>query len=318
MSLSKPAPNSSEQAAQIYHAITTTLFTTSIFPVRIELLSDAHPLPSGQYIQKDATNIYIPKRNLVKAYIYARHIFFSSANDKTKYTATYTLLLLNPEHLSAANFRRRYILGSGEEKIGLVMESMVYLESMFRSPLNRNTKSPTLWSFRKWLVKESGTFDLKDEMDIVLCAAETHLRNVYAWDYLRWLLTFKYNSDEEHYETSDSEVDVFRTCEQWCLQHPSDTSGWSFLCWLITCRPSTLSLMSLRIQQILQNVLERATTYKLRNEALWCFLRTMSRHESTSLHQKQSIELEARALFESSAGNSCSRSMRNITTWLQS
>lgn len=66
-------------------------------------------------------------------------------------------------------------------------------------------------SFRRWSRKEVST---------VLRAAEAHPKNYYAWTYARWLVSVQ--------NVGFNQEDLV----SWCMKHPGDVSGWSFLAWL--------------------------------------------------------------------------------------
>ena len=122
---------------------------------------------------------------MIPLYLHARQIFFAyfSCLDKDRnsnrkeeaYKATTVLLLWDPNHLTAANFRKRWIRdialdietgpglqasengngnGKGKERVkAAVQRELLFLETLTTSPLKKHTKAPTLWAQREWLVR---------------------------------------------------------------------------------------------------------------------------------------------------------------------
>lgn len=132
--------------------------------------------------------------------------------------ATSVMLLYEPNHGTAINARKRYILshfhrpsssvaGSSDDDV-VVNGELIWLESYLTSPLPKHTKSPTLWAHRAWLLRlfvipglgdsvpglqgkrkqgisDDGRRLLEREMDVVMRAGERHPRNYYGWNYAR-------------------------------------------------------------------------------------------------------------------------------------
>src|SRR5208282_485866 len=145
------------------------------------------------------------------------------------------------------------------------------LDTLFMSSLNKHTKSPTLWAHRRWLTQRLPSpvplqmertclsLGLRQEREfsmVALIAAEIHPRNYYAWGYLRWWIAKNPTLLEgfNHCPVTQSSTNttpfglprLINTILEWCLKHPSDTSGWSFLVWLIT-GPDTFADGPLRL-----------------------------------------------------------------------
>ena len=210
--------------------------------------------------------------------------------------ATRVILLFDPEHITAANFRKRWILSTKAQKedgdpdgyTKAVIRELVFLDSILTSPLHRQSKSPTLWHHRAWLlnlllpiklVEPSGEpflTSVRSELDAVLKAGEQHPKNYYAWQYARRLFT-----KVEHLHATGSDHSwknsyhaFFVTCtllvKAWCCKHPSDISGWTFLQSLL---PQLKSIP--RRRRIVKQVLEYAINLQLEQESLWVFLRTV-------------------------------------------
>ena len=135
------------------------------------------------------------------------------------------LLLWDPNHITAANVRKRWISdlaerengasvgvgdenGYGKEGVRAAVErELRFLETLVTSPLKKHTKAPTLWAQRGWVVgtfwdeavhhhdqekEEAGSVETvtrfwDEELGIVMRAGERHPRNYYAWQYARVL-----------------------------------------------------------------------------------------------------------------------------------
>lgn len=268
---------------RVYETVSYALRDAHTSLRRIEILSEAHSLPDGHIVEVDEHNIFVPKKTLVQAFLAARNIFFSiSSSSKEKYDASSILLLLNPEHTTAANFRKGYASALPREQKPMTLEAdLCFVESMFNSPLNRNTKSPTLWAHRKWLLKTlsasksaktPSAVAFKGDMKVVLKASETHPRNLYAWQHLRWALEWRDFTSVDDIDCAMAYAKLTDDMRLWCSGHPSDTSGWSFLLWLLQVHPARTTAAQ---SNIYHHVLELVRKLRLRNESLWCFLRSL-------------------------------------------
>ncbi|TGO33390.1 hypothetical protein BHYA_0249g00200 [Botrytis hyacinthi] len=228
-------------------------------------------------------SVGIPKIKLIQAFVIARKVFFNFKDLDTKYSkeirdATSVILLTDPEHLTACNARKRLIQSIQKKtviELGLEVKSELrFVDSLLTSHLNRHTKSPTLWSHRRWLLEFRQSKDLpldvsRDLTSVVMVAAERHPRNYYAWSHMRWLME-SVEGDETAYLT------IICNVKRWCLGHPGDTSGWSFL---LSCLSSPkFSTATSSIDQkslICEEVLGMAISLKWKEESLWVFLRTL-------------------------------------------
>ena len=218
-------------------------------PQTLEL--DVLPSSYPPKIHSSPPSVAIPKPLLASLFLTARHVFFShltsqkdtynsdtgqtqaqgsaSASDRPTYTAafqsTLILLLWDPNHLTAANFRKKHLIslrnGSGSHDpqpspspspsfLESLNIELFFLISLLTSPLPKHTKSPTLWSHRLFLLRTFGSevSSLENihsntngistqhpsincweqELAIILKAADWHPRNYYAWNYARQLL----------------------------------------------------------------------------------------------------------------------------------
>ena len=267
-------------------------------------------LPSEQSspILVDDNNIAILKHVFVSVAVYAIKLFSSlvTRNSSGKdnflsgqwieaFEASTIILLFDPEHLTAVNFRKRFILSlHKEDDLGLattfpqseyVANELAFLESLQTSHLPRHTKSPTLWSHRKWLKKQqvlaisTGSrksekvmhSDILVELPIIQKSGERHPKNYYAWTYARWLA--KQSNQFERVEAFDGvskpgQELIARTCD-WCLKNPTDTSGWSFLLFVLRDRPDAKNIQTVEI------ILTYALDFRWLSEAVWVFIRTI-------------------------------------------
>lgn len=264
--------------------------------------------------------IGIPKKVLVKAFLTAHRIFFSNLDDvetnKSKLLdSSMIILLFDPEHLTAANVRKKVALSYRELDEGSMIHHLgheLWLTEFFlMSRLKRHNKSPTLWAHRKWLMEnfkdqtmkkrggvlEPEGFDMHEIAVLVHTSAEHHPRNYYAWDYLRWWVgeyapragfpEQMYRGTTARTEEAGAEdgVDVIAQNEKillgltqgWCMNHTTDTSGWSFYLWLLH-RPHYQGPDGDLVKGYIGSfVLNYATTLQLRNESIWVFLREIAR-----------------------------------------
>jgi protein prenyltransferase alpha subunit repeat containing protein 1 len=286
----------------VYQDIVAALSIEAQGLLQIELLGKSHPMPPGSNVLIDGNNIGVPKLKLVQAFIVARETLFKHFRNcpKDKETelqnATAVILLMDPEHLTAANSRKRLIQKYHKipklefEKI-LKAESL-FVDSYLTSPLHRHTKSPTLWGHRRWLYEMGKSigieFDvLQDLKYVVLIAAERHPKNYYAWSHLRWL-----TQDFGRAEVSDHPK-MLAIVKDWCLRHPADTSGFSFLLFILFA-PGSSDNSPGKIEacsSVCREVLRLTVSFKWIHESVWVFLRTLVASEYV-------VEDDRKAFFE--------------------
>jgi hypothetical protein len=111
---------------------------------------------------------------------------------------------------------------------------------------------------------------MNSELECILKAAERHPNNYYAWQHARRVLSAK----DKVAVGNDVDLEavlraVLNRVLQWCLQNPSDTSGWSFLLHILA-QPG---MQPADTAAVLNSVLNFATQLKWRKEALWVFVR---------------------------------------------
>src|ERR1700744_3971783 len=110
---------------------------------------------------------------------------------------TFIILLFDPEYITAANFRKRRIqtLFASSELHSNFKDELLFLNTILTSPLHRQSKSPTLWHHRWWLLTEVlprlniGDSNLQtivaSEFAAVMKAGERHPNNYYAFQHGR-------------------------------------------------------------------------------------------------------------------------------------
>jgi hypothetical protein len=277
---------------------------------------DTLPAPDSIFLQ-DGLCIGIPKKMLVLAYLESRKLFFSGMKDddtasQVAYEATRIMLLFDPEHITAANFRKRRLMrlketGEGREGDISFLEAcnteMAFLNSILTSPLHRQSKSPTLWHHRAWLLDlllpvrraavpthQNSAFVLA-ELDAVCQAGERHPKNYYAWQYARKLITKALQGDrcQTHPRSNGSPHPLALTCalrvKTWCCKHPSDMSGWSFLHFflpLVATIPARTELVD--------QVLDYAFNLHWEQESLWNFIRAVL--ADATLHEQRDVLIQ--------------------------
>ncbi|KAG0651823.1 prenyltransferase alpha subunit repeat-containing 1 [Hyphodiscus hymeniophilus] len=293
---------SNSQAA--YNDIVEALNSSTSELFDIEFLGKSHPPPPGRNVLLEGTSIGLPKIKLVEAFVVARQIFFKLLKDfradnfQDIQNATAVILLMDPEHITAANARKRIIqhfrAGPMVNLSNVLQKELLVIDSLLTSRLHRHTKSPTLWGHRRWLLEVLSSLEFphdtqRDLETVILVAAERHPRNYYGWLHLRWLLSDYQSSG---YALRDSPAiehsTMLSTVKDWCLRHPADTSGWSFILFYLF----SIELPHTRLETssaICREVLGLAISFKWTHESVWVFLRTLVASENIQRDQRLSF-----------------------------
>ncbi|CAK7232579.1 hypothetical protein SCUCBS95973_008306 [Sporothrix curviconia] len=266
------------------------------------------PLPDGEYLLREGNAVAIPKLALVRAFLVARKMLqryravplssTDNSQSEAMWRATAVILLMDPEHLTAANTRKRLIQASLRQDLAsspavsassLLARELHLVDSLLTSHLHRHTKSPTLWSHRRWLLsflaspkrvaRESNSNDANDRVlqgmtKVVMVAAVRHPRNYYAWEHARWLVHWQQTANGSGDE--EGMLHLVVVVRDWCYRNHTDTSGWSFLFFLLASLPlppSAASLSPLYDETVAQAE-QMATSLRWTGEAVWVFLRT--------------------------------------------
>ncbi|KAK3315332.1 hypothetical protein B0H66DRAFT_341829 [Apodospora peruviana] len=273
----------------------------------IEILRRNERFQDGTYVLRDGLAVGVIKVGLVQAFLVARKMLAAHLDGTTPrasdelFATTGVILLMDPEYLTAANTRKRLIQSQLYDKDVLVREKH-FVDSLLTSRLHRHTKSPTLWSHRRWLLQKFALQDipldvLADLTSVVFVAGERHPRNYYAWCHARLLAGLR---------SGDSGQGILAAVKNWCFQHHTDISGWSFLSFLLNIGASPdKSACSLTLAE----VLSLAESLRLTNESVWVFLRTLVAsglvgdedyrrflHASQDLMDSSSHEIDKRVL----------------------
>lgn len=265
--------------------------------LEIEILGSSYHLEPGVNYLQDGNAIAIPRLRLVQAFFVGVNILqelMQGMNPlrESVYTrdslrqATGIILLMDPEHLAAANTRKRLLkcaLGkispqiNSTEATNLFQREMTFVDSLLTSHLHRHTKSPTLWNHRRWVVEKAESYDLTanvtaDIRKVVMVAASRHPRNYYAWNHARWLVERMLPPLYDLERRVEVGGDVVRLTKEWCFKNHSDTSGWSFLWFIGEKLHPEASLLPLVFSETLRFVRSFGWT----NESVWVFLRTVA------------------------------------------
>lgn len=275
---------SQEQSLKAYEVISKALLGAEQLGegqlLEIEFLGESHPLPPGAFCLQDGNALALSKQGLVQAFFAARTLF--QGQDYGRQTAedpdallavSSVILLMDPEHLTAANARKRLVKSasaSSDRLLELVRRDKLYIDSLLTSRLHRHTKSPTLWSHRRWLLETARQHGeqpdvIQDIKDIVMVAGERHPKNYYAWCHARWLTGL---IPEDKRDTVL--MGLVSATKAWCLRHDGDISGWTFLFFVLMQVDEESRSSSFFTE------LGHAAGFKLVNESRWVFLRTMA------------------------------------------
>lgn len=290
--------------------------------LEIELLGRSHMADEQTIVLQDGPAIAVPKLRLVQAFLFARRLLqkhVGGMRDETNgdglvSRATAVILLMDPEHLTAANTRKRLLQDAikSRKNIAPRLEDEIYLiDSLLTSRLHRHTKSPTLWGHRQWLVQLFQDHGLKiDATDtmrrVISVAAERHPRNYYAWLHARYLT--KAVSETALREDLSG---MLEAAKKWALVHHDDISGWAFLMFFLDRHPEYAG-------SVVSETTRLAASFHWRNESVWYFFRNISARPWCDRDCREEIESTRLALL-SSAGESSDgeRVLEQASSWIQ-
>ncbi|GAO19084.1 uncharacterized protein UV8b_07248 [Ustilaginoidea virens] len=276
--------------ADVFEQVATVFSTTQQQHgyLEIEILPRSHAVDESAHFLQDGRFVAIPRLRLAQAFLHARRILASSlsqsgepvaGDDDELQSSTAVILLMDPEHLTAANTRKRLLLrkrqsqaaGSAGYRERLARESFV-LNSLLTSRLHRHTKSPVLWNHKRWLLRQMEQAELPvdtaHEFERVICvAAERHARNYHAWSYARDVMALRTSREGRGTGQPDTGAgEIVALVARWCRLHHDDISGWSFLLHLALLFPS-------RAAGVFDDVVSLTEKYRWRNESVWHFVR---------------------------------------------
>lgn len=278
-------------SAAVYDAISQVLVAIQAGEqpeelLEIEILGKSHPVEPGAFFLQDGNAIAISKLGLVQAFFVARKKFQeyngsggASMTSHELLAATSVILLMDPENLTAANARKRLLVSEGnksrEQLLGMIAKDRCFIDSLLTSRLHRHTKSPTLWSHRRWLTQTASRYGMQPNVvdvikDVVMIAGKRHPRNYYAWCHARWL-TGLIPDDQQTAILKQ----LLESTRHWCFRNHTDTSGWSFLYFLLT------RLGGPKSSAVLEETAGLAMSLQWTNESTWVFLRTLAASGAT-------------------------------------
>ncbi|CZT44183.1 uncharacterized protein RSE6_04318 [Rhynchosporium secalis] len=278
----------------IYRDLVSALSTNTIGPLEMEFLPKSYPLAPDCNVLVEGNNIAVTKIKLVQAFIVAQAIFFNymrectEAQESELRDVTAVMLLLDPEHLTAANTRKRLIQrredGPGNRLEELLRQELLFVDGYLTSRLHRHTKSPTLWGHRRWVLGKLKSLDVErdvfqDLKSVILVAAERHPQNYYAWSHMRWLVQVFGESPTRSIQGEKFPLDhskLVSIVQNWCLKNPSDTSGFSFLLFCLFKSGSLSALARIELcSSVCADILRLAVSFRWIHESVWVFLRTV-------------------------------------------
>jgi hypothetical protein len=302
-----------------YQAISNVLTVPNGGLLEIEILGKSHFIEEEQYVLQDGRVVGISRLGLVQAFMVARQQLrdhldqVKSLSDDDVFAATAVILLFDPEYLTAANTRKRLVQGqisrSGDAREILEREKR-FVDSLLTSRLHRHTKSPTLWSHRRWLLGVFTSLEMRvdvlaDIRDVVFVAGERHPRNYYAWCHARFLTGLNRGSNFPA---------VLAAVQAWCFQHHTDISGWSFLYFLLYTGSSPDKESGCLT---FADVLNLVRSLRLANESVWVFLRTAAAAGLVGDEQySQFLDVQA-AVLESSKSPEEQAVLRAAVDWCE-
>lgn len=254
--------------------------------LEVEILGKSHPLEPGTFLLQDGNAIAVSKYGLVQAFFVARKILQSHLGAGSTLPAdgllavTSVMLLMDPEHLTAANARKKLIVSAGvtseERLLEAIERDRFFIDSLLTSRLHRHTKSPTLWSHRRWLVETAARHgdqhNVGESLEkVVMVAGQRHPRNYYAWCHARWLINnMPVGQDDQNSLVLKKLLEATR---KWCFRNHTDISGWSYMYFLLS------KLDAAAASSVFQETAKLAVSLQWTNESTWAFLRTLAASE---------------------------------------
>jgi hypothetical protein len=108
-----------------------------------------------------------------------QELYTASITPPLSLSSTVPLLMINPDHNTAWNIRRKQAKNLPRE---LCFSGLV---------IGRHPKRGAAWSYRAWVLDKMGVGEINatDEVDFGLQAASAYFQNYYAWTYLRHIFT---------------------------------------------------------------------------------------------------------------------------------
>jgi protein prenyltransferase alpha subunit repeat containing protein 1 len=308
---------------KVFWSISSALCKEHDDLLEMELLPASHQLPDGTSLLQDGNALAVPKFQLVQAFLVARKKLSTKTSlQESKWRsdieASNVMLLMDPEHLTAANIRKRiigdaYDIDQAEAK-ALLLQEKYFIDSLLTSRLHRHTKSPVLWSHRRWLMGRFikaglGVDVVRDLRRVIFISAERHPRNYYAWCHARLLVDM--SGCVEPHQLSVLVDDT----KKWCFSHHNDISGWEFLQFLLKRCDAELVL------DVFSATMKRAASFSWRNESVWIFLRAMATWEvmpqSGRTELREVMSLLRPVQTEAEAARNAERVLDQAARWME-
>ncbi|KAL7917933.1 hypothetical protein ACQKWADRAFT_265853 [Trichoderma austrokoningii] len=286
--------------------------------LEIELLGRSHMADADTILLQDGPAIAVPKLRLVQAFIFARALLYKR-EDMSRATAV--MLLMDPEHLTAANTRKRLLqdgIKSGTDVETRLRDELYFVDSLLTSRLHRHTKSPTLWGYRQWLMQRFQEHGLKIDAAgimaaVISVAAERHPRNYYAWLHARYLTDAVAEVSREggDKEKANELAGILDAAKNWALRHHDDISGWAFLMFLLDRHPRYAG-------SVVRETTRLAASFHWRNESVWYFLRNMSARAWCDGDWREGVEATRLALLGGAErGSDGERILQQAASWVE-
>lgn len=294
--------------------------------LEIELLGRSHITDADTVLLQDGPAIAVPKLRLVQAFIFARKLLHrhvggmwdeTADRDGHVSRATAVMLLMDPEHLTAANTRKRLLQGAIRSSSSTDIEQRLHdelylIDSLLTSRLHRHTKSPTLWGHRQWLMQRFQDHGLTMDAvstvkTVVLVAAERHPRNYYAWLHARYLTT----AVSERRDAREMLSEMLEAAKTWAVRHHDDISGWAFLLFFLDRHPEHAG-------PVISETTRLAASFHWRNESVWYFLRNMASRPWCDRDGREAVESTRLALLGGAEkGSDGERILEQASSWIQ-
>ena len=309
---------------RVFEEISSALVQTHGSLLEVELLGQSHVPDANTTLLQDGNAIAIPKLRLVQAFIVARQILKEHIRHAGKgaedsvLRATATILLMYAEHLTAANTRKRIISDPSlkpEHARELISKDKYLIDSLLTSRLHRHTKSPVLWSHRRWLTTQLSKLDMTQDVaadirDVVFVSAERHPRNYYAWCHARQLVALSTTHKAPKLALDGSSL--VADTKRWCFSHHDDVSGWMFLMFLFRRWPE-------EAVSVFSQTLQLAESFHWRNESVWYFLRNMVAGGTVDAARELQFATTRRALRTGTQDGSPERTtLDQAASWVKS
>lgn len=293
--------------------------------LELEILGKSHPLEPGTFLLQDGNAIAVSKYGLVQAFFVARKILLRHISAENTLSSdgllavTSVVLLMDPEHLTAANARKKLVVSAGSASEGHLLEAIerdrFFIDSLLTSRLHRHTKSPTLWSHRRWLVEAAARRGVQHNVaesleKVVMVAGQRHPRNYYAWCHARWL-TNKI-PDAQDGQAGHVLRGLLESTKRWCFRNHTDISGWSYLYFLVQ------KLDVSEASAVLEEAAKLAVSFQWTNESTWVFLRTLAASESMGEKDATLFRDTREALLQKTGGSEgAARALVMAQTWFE-